>query len=351
VGRVDQDAIGVVALTARDDESRARCEQFLKRSMADLVSTLVSMVSDLGTLRDERGLAALVWKKEWSNFCQFIAHTLRHVGIAKFTDQIELILRGTLGYQTLRETNAPLARELLARTRQYASNMSRDMGSVKLVDATGFSFESVRSALAKLGQVANLDDMLSPERLFSGRSKALRDVMGVLLTIPEVREDLVEGGGTEGSRIAEMLSDWVRGRPLADLAHQYFPTENDEDSLTQCVRKFKRLAMTSSWGLASVLAMKFGGEIEKLPAGARQAVTNIPSMVLYGVWSHEQIALRAAGVPRSAAIDLSKVVEGIASPYALRTRLLSEGRALWTRALGESRGADYFRVWQMLEGG
>jgi hypothetical protein len=109
--------------------------------------------------------------------------------------------------------------------------------------------------------------------------------------------------------------------------------------------------MTSSWGLASVLAMKFGGEIEKLPNGARLAVTNIPSMVLYGVWSHEQIALRAAGVPRSAAMDLSKLVEGVVSPYALRTRLLSEGRTLWTRALGEGRGADYFRVWQMLEGG
>lgn len=201
VGRVDQDAIGIVALTAKDEQSEAKNEEFLKRSMHQLVSSLVEMVADLSTLAQDKGLGALTWKKEWSNFCQFIAHTLRQVGPAKFADQVELVLRGTFGFQLLREQKAHLARELLVKTRQYAAEISRDMGSVKLVDATGFSFESVRKALAGLSDIDSLDDFLRPSLLFSGQSHALQDVMGVLLEIPEVREDLVEIGYGEGGAL------------------------------------------------------------------------------------------------------------------------------------------------------
>jgi len=350
VGRVDQDFVGVVALAAKDADSKSKCEEFLKRSMTELASTLVDMVQELSTLADERGLAALVWKKQWSNFSQFIAHTLRQVGVEKFADQIELVLRGTFGYQTLRERNSPLARELLLKTRQYANNMARDMGSVALVDSTGFSFESVRSALYGLSQVGSLDDLLNPKALFSGRSQALRDVMGVLLKIPEVREDLIESGGGQGSRIAEMLSDWVHGMSIESLANEYFPRDSDEeDHVTECVRKFKRLSMTSAWGLSSVLAMRFGKELEKMDAATLQAVTNIPSMVLYGVTTPGQIALRAAGVPRNAALAMAKESDAPATPYAVRKRLKDAGSQLWTNALGEQRGADYHRVWQILE--
>jgi superfamily II DNA/RNA helicase len=351
VGRVDQEAIGVVALIAKDDATRAKCEQFLKRSMTNLVSTLMSMVGDLGGLGEERGLSALVYKKEWSSFSQFIAHTLRQVGVAKFADQIELVLRGTLGYQTLRESNAFLARDLLTKTRQYANNMAKDMGSVSLVDATGFSFESVRGALGRLGQLDDLGDLADPVRLFSGSSQTLSDVMGVLLTIPEVKEELVEGGGQGQGRIAEMLADWVKGTSVEDLTARYFPTESvDDDAVSQCVKKFKKLSMTSAWGLASVLALHFGKDIENMPEETRQAVNNIPSMVLYGVWSQEQIALRSAGVPRNAALELSPHLEGSSSSYLLRKALNDGGKALWVTALGEDRGKDYFRVWEMLEG-
>lgn len=148
-----------------------------------------------------------------------------------------------------------------------------------------------------------------------------------------------------------MLSDWVKGVPLEALTQRYFPAgSDDEDNLSMCVKKFKRLAMTSSWGLASVLAMKFGKKLEELPPDVRESVTNIPSMVLYGVWTKEQIALRSAGVPRNAALDLSKHVGQISTPFALRKALKAGGEKLWTQALGEARGADYFRIWRILEG-
>ncbi len=351
VGRVDQDAVGVVALVAKDSEQSQLCKQFLERSMKDLVSRLVEMVQELGELSSGEGLSALVYRKQWSAFSQFIAHTLRQVGLARFTDQVELVLRGSLGYQTLRETNLPAAKNLLSKTRQYAEHIARDMGSVALVDSTGFSFESVRAALGKLSQLGGMDDLLKPDALFSGRSQTLRDVMGVLMQIPEVRDDLVEIEGKPGGRrIADMLVDWVKGESIEKLAGKYFSDKDDAEALTECVRSFKRLSMTSAWGLSSVLAMKFGAKLDELPEQAKQAAMNIPSMVLYGVWSSEQIALRSAGVPRNATFGLAKQIEGVATPYMLRQTLAKGGEKLWQRALGEKKGRDYYKVWLMLEG-
>lgn len=348
VGRVDQDAIGVVALAAPTQDHRDNCHSFLQRSMADLASTLIALVDDLNALANGQGLESLVWKKEWSNFSQFVAHTLRQVGAAKFADQVELVLRGTFGYQALRESNAPLASGLLRATRQYAARIAQDMGAVSLVDSTGFSYESVKNALYKLDQVNDLSDLRDPNALFSGNSQTLRDVMGVLLNIPEVKKDLVEGGGHNGGRIAEMLSDWVHGDSFETLTANYFDDGDEEDALAQCVRKFKRLSMTASWGLSSVLAMKLGSDLDTMPPEQRVQISNIPSMVLYGVRTTEQIALRAAGVPRNAAVALAAHLGAPATPYATRKALKEQGPALWLKALGRP-GADYFRVWSMLE--
>lgn len=351
VGRVDQEAIGVVALAATTDESRQKCELFLKRSMADLASTLIGMVDDLNSLAADKGLEALVWKKEWSNFGQFIAHTLRQVGASKFGDVVELVMRGTFGYQAIREKDALMASRLLKLTRAYADKLATNMGVVKLVDSTGFSFESVNGALAGLRDSGDLSDLTNPNALFSGNSQTLVDVMGVLLKIPEVREELTLGGGGYGSRIAEMLADWVHGESFEVLSDKYFSLgDDDEDAMAKCVKSFKRLSMTASWGLSSVLAMQVGKDIDDLTTDLKQSVVNIPSMVLYGVWDTKQIALRSAGVPRNAAIALAEHMTTAATPYATRNSLKAGGEQLWSKALGAQRGADYFRVWQMLEG-
>lgn len=349
VGRVDQDAIGVVALTAATDEKKEECKSFVQRSMVDLASRLISMVEELESFSTEFDLSRLVYKKEWSNFSQFISHTLRQVGHVKFADQIELVLRGTFGYQVLREEQPMVASKLLRASRQYANHIAQDMGAVSLVDSTGFSFESVRGALGRLSEVEDLSDLQNPAALFSGKSSTLRGVMGVLLTIPEIREDLDNLGRGSGRTLADMLSDWVKGESYTNLAAQYFSDAgDDEDSLAKCVRTFKRLSMTASWGLSSVLTMKLGQSIDQLPPALQTEVTNIPSMVLYGVRTTEQIALRAAGVPRNAAVALAPHLGVPATPYATRKALKAQGESIWKKALGDV-GADYYRVWTMLE--
>lgn len=350
VGRVDQDAVGLVVLAACDDASRDKCEAFLKRSMTELVSCLVGMVEDLTSLANGLNLEELTYKKEWSNFSQFIAHTLRQVGASKFADQVELVLRGTFGYQSLRETESQLASGLLRATRAYAARLAKDMGCVALVDSTGFSFESVRRALAELSDISGAD-LLDPTRLFSGRSQTLKDVMGVMLKIPEIKKDLIEEEARgNGGRVASMVADWVNGVSFEALSKKYFQSGGDDgDALAKCVRGFKRLAMNSAWGMSSILSMKVGQAIEQLSPEHRKEVLNIPSMILYGVRTTEQIALRSAGVPRNAAIALSSHFTAAPTPYATRQALRDGGRDLWTRALG-AVGSDYHRVWQMIEG-
>lgn len=59
--------------------------------------------------------------------------------------------------------------------------------SLKLVDLTGFSWESVAGTLSRLHKEGISEDSWSPE-LFTTRKDHLQRMMGVLLEVPELRE-------------------------------------------------------------------------------------------------------------------------------------------------------------------
>ncbi|MCA8225097.1 MULTISPECIES: DEAD/DEAH box helicase [Burkholderia] len=351
VGRVDQEAVGVVALASSTQEQQTKHEKFVSEALENLASRLLAMAQKLYDERALKGLRDFVWQPEWSAFAQFITHTFRRVGPVKFADELELILRGTLGYKALRENNTVLARHLLIQTQQYAQGFASDMGAVKLVDSTGFSIESVRRALSDLAQVHAPESLLSGSLLFNGKNRTLKEVMGILLKIPEIRENLEFGKGSDGSKLAFMVADWVNGRPIPDIAKEYFEGETDVEKITECMRNVKKISTSASWGLASLISMKFGTSLESMSDEQRREAANVPSMALYGVNRDSAIALRSAGVPRNAALGLaarSSLGQG-GSVYRLREELKGS-RETWASALGKQRGADYHQVWSMLEG-
>ena len=95
---------------------------------------------------------------------------------------------------------------------------------LSLVDSTGFSWESVNATLARLGQENLPDDVWSPE-LFAGRRDDLRRMMGLLLQVPELQDSLknVTGGTSpDGDKLAQIICAWVQGRPLIEMATDYF---------------------------------------------------------------------------------------------------------------------------------
>lgn len=354
-GRVDQGSLGIVALAAKNDESAAALREFVNRQVLSLNSTLVTMVQDALAQWGGLQLHLLYAKPEWSAFLQYLAHTYRQIGDPfRFSNQVEQVLRGTLGFQSIRRTHADWANQLVASVQAYGERIAGK--SLKLVDTTGFSWESISVTLRKLADERISEDVWDAQRLFSGRTRDLQKLMGILLAVPELRKNLeaaTGGRGPDGQRLAEMVVDWVNGASLPDMARRHFAEGRDTDAaLTECCKNvYGKLAQTASWGLAALQAMTLGDRFDELSESEQQSLRNLPARVFYGVNTDEAIALRLLGVPRGAAQSLASTLGNQAQmplPH-IRASLSKADASMWSNALGES-GSDYFQVWKILEG-
>lgn len=357
-GRVDQEDLGIVALAATDDTRARALESFVGRSVGALNSTLVEMVQlavQQGSLLD---LSSLAWKTEWSAFLQYLAHTYRQIGDhERFAAEVEQVLRGTLGFQNLRKSHASWASQLVEGVYRYAQKLKGK--PLKLVDATGFSWESVSATLARLAEQKIEKSVWGPE-LFSTKRASLQAMMGILLNVPELRKQLAEvtGGPTpDGKMLTGMVCDWVQGRSLDEMSKTYFldrdsASKDPVEAMTRCCRSvFGRLTQTASWGLAALQSLSIADAFETLPPAEQRMLRNLPARVYYGVNSDEAVALRLIGVPRMAAQPLVQRLTVTADePLSkLRARLREKGPTIWTEAMGVP-GPAYYRAWCIIEG-
>jgi hypothetical protein len=358
VGRADQSNTGIVALAAPDDEKALILRDFVQTQVVALNSTLISMVDSALLLGNGLQLHTLFNRPEWSAFLQYLAHSFRQIGDPdKFSQQIDLVLRGTFGFQRLRETNFRLAQQLIESARAYGARLAGR--PLKLVDTTGFSWESVSITLGKLAEERISEGVWDPASLYREGGKDLRRLMGILLTIPELRDNLeaaTGGDGPNGDLLARIITDWVNGASLPDLAAEYFTESNGKtrdstEALTECCRNlFGRLTQTASWGLGALQAMTLKEEFDRMPEDQQVSVRNLPSRAFYGVNTDPAITLRVLGVPRNAAQPLADELGIRGNSYSLLDirESLSDNEMVWTRALGDA-GQDYRRVWQILE--
>lgn len=362
-GRVDQGDLGIVVLAAHDDDKAAKVKDFIDRSVGALNSTLIDMVQKAAAEGKLLHLEALSWQPGWSSFLQYLAHTYRQIGNhEQFAAQVEQVLRGTLGFQALRRSHRDWADSLVQGVYNYAERIKGQ--PLKLVDATGFSWESVSNTLVRLHQENLTSEVWSPE-LFGARRKDLQRMMGVLLQVPELRESLKEvtgGPQPDGDKLSRIICDWVQGRPLSEMADEYFakkPGGDDKSqaadpvaAMTQCCRNvFGRLTQTASWGLAALQSLTVGDAFDTKSSDEQRMLRNLPARVYYGVNSDEAVALRLLGVPRTAAMPLARSLGFSASEplNGVRSKLRSAGLDTWRSALGE-RGDSYHRVWAIIEG-
>ena len=350
-GRIGHGQLGVVALVAENEASADELRTFINRQTADLNSALIKLAL---AARDQLDDLSGVFSRnpQWSSFLQYLAHTYRQMGEpSTFNDQVEQVLRGTLGFEKLRAQDPALARKLLDGVRSYGTYLQRPRQPLKLVDSTGFSLDSVNRVLASKGTLN--ESSWDSRTLFSSGSSTLEEMMGVLLAVPELRENLTEVAGGAmpgGNRLALIIKDWVNGESVADIAERYFrkPNEDQVTALTRCGRNlFGKLAQTASWGLGALLAMT----ASDLQEEEFKKLSNLPSRVFYGVNSDEAITLRLLGVPRSAAMKLSAMIgEDMALPLPqVRSRLVGLTEENWQTAMGPS-GSVYRHIWRVLEG-
>ena len=217
-GRVSQGQLGVVALVARDGGEIVKRREFIDRNTGDLNSALIQLAQAAGDSMSDLG--SIVYSRpEWSSFLQYLVHTYRQMGKpTNFADQIEQVLRGTLGFEKLRASDSQMARRLLAGIGAYVSNMTRPQQPLKLVDSTGFCLESIRTVMTNRGNIG--PDSWNRERLFSQGDRTLQDMMGVLLKVPELRDNLkavLGGQSQDGDKLALILKDWVNGEEITTM--------------------------------------------------------------------------------------------------------------------------------------
>ncbi|WP_428102958.1 DEAD/DEAH box helicase [Candidatus Rariloculus sp.] len=362
-GRVNQGDVGVVALAATDKAKQQVLEQFVDAAVGELNSTLIEMVQTAEKAGSLLQLESLSYQPGWSAFVQYLAHTYRQIGNhEQFAAQVEQVLRGTLGFQMLRKSHKGWADSLVQGVYAYAERIKGK--PLSLVDATGFSWESVNATLARLGQENLPKDVWSAE-LFAGRRDELRKMMGLLLQVPELKDalnDVTGGRRPDGDKLTRIICAWVQGRPLTEMATDYFSQPGKEESdeaatdpvtaMTKCCRSvFGRLTQTASWGLSALQSLTLGDAFDELSPDEQRSLRNLPARVYYGVNSDEAVALRLLGVPRTAAPALAMrlAVKTDEPLHQVRGRLRAADVSEWTTALGE-RGASYHRVWSIMEG-
>jgi superfamily II DNA/RNA helicase len=354
-GRVEQGAVGIVALAAKDEAAAIDLRRFVGNQVQALNSTLIAMVQAAMSQWGSINLHLLSPAPEWSAFLQYLAHTYRQIGDPeKFASEIEQVLRGTLGFQALRRENVGWAGKFVESVQEYGARLAGK--PLKLVDSTGFSWETVSATLGRLSEQKVTSKVWDADKLFQRNNPDLQKLMGILLAIPELRVNLAAatgGRGPDGDRLAHMVSDWVNGTTLAQMTEKYFAIDRKgnpvelTDALGACCQNlYGRLAQTTCWGLAALQAMTWGEAFDK------QTIRNLPARVFYGVNTDEAIALRMVGVPRGAAQKLADTFAQDLPAMSLprvRETLAASDDAFWARALG-TQGPSYRQVWRVLEG-
>lgn len=351
-GRADHGRPGVILLAAHDEAREAELRGYLASAAEELSSTLVLMVDEALQRFGGLDLAKLSFMGSWSNFVQFITHTYRVAGAEGFALRVEQVLRGTLGFRELRARQPEWADALVRSVQAYTSHLSGK--PISLVDSTGFSWESVSATLARMAD-RGLGDRLLGDEILGERSTALSDAIGVLLQVPELREQLVERldpGESEGDFLSRVIKDWVGGISLGELATSHFSTATNgkprdrTKALTHCCQRlFGSILPTVSWGLSALQTLALASHPDEMTeARSRDA----PSYVYYGVNTREAVAFRLFGVPRTAATALARTVGDGRSAEELRQFLAASSPDDWTGALGEV-GQSHYDVWRLVE--
>ncbi|EMK9533246.1 hypothetical protein ABNA15_004568 [Escherichia coli] len=235
-GRVFQGQLGIVALVAKDEREVAQKKGFINQNTGDLNSALIQIMQTADGLECQGSIVYHL--PEWSSFLQCLTHTYRQMGQpSNFVDQIEQVLRGTFGFEKLRTSDSQITRCLLDGIHRYVDYLASPSQLLKLVDSTGFSLQSIRTVLTHKGDLR--PDSWNREQLFSSGDNTLKNMMGVLMRVPELRDNLnsvLEGKSPDGGKLACILKDWGNGKDIAHIAKQYF-SKDDTDvvtALTKC---------------------------------------------------------------------------------------------------------------------
>lgn len=361
-GRTNHSSIGLIGIAANPKPSEKQkdlnfIKEFVNKSTSTLVSNMITMVEKALQLSENLNLASLFYDPQWSQFLQYITHMFNQCSdLGEFNTKAELFLRRTFGYQFIDSEKKAI---LLNAVQRYGQKLSKNSGLASLSDSTGFSMEAISLALNRVKDLGIKRDSFKSPNLFSNATD-LKNIIGVMLTIPEIKENLeqikVGEKSLDGNTLSKLTSDWVSGVGIEDIANKYF-NGNNEENVTQCCRAiFSKLINSATWGLSSL--QKLTIDFDKLSDEDKRYINNLPAMIYYGVSTEEAILMRMNNVPRGLAPKLGQTFKSSnkvyhASSLEVSTWLNNLPETEWHNNISKGKnitGKEYKQIWQILNG-
>jgi replicative superfamily II helicase len=362
-GRTEQDTLGVVGIALckgnKQEKEYKNLKNYLNKTTEELLSNLVKLLEDVNSIEDLKFNTNFLFKHpQWSQFLQYITHIYNQINnVDSFSNEIDIILRKTLGYSQVSRAKQDI---LIDSVKNYILRLDEQKGISKLSDGTGFSFESIKNSIVKLNKLKLTKDDWSYSNLFSNHNN-LKEIMGIMLYIPEIRSSLKEGQDFNKNKdtLAKIVSDWVNGKKLEEIAAKYFAAKNKskETILTDCYRKLNRdITYAATWGLSSLQRIS-GLDFENMNEEDLAKLRNTAAMIYYGVNSDEAVLMRKSNIPRSVAKEFGeefkKDIEDIykVTPTEVQNWLDNLSTKDWDSIVTKQQnisGSDYKRVWEIL---
>lgn len=364
-GRTDQDTLGIVGIAVGEKESKKQDElnkvrNFVAKSTEELVSYMKRMVDEAIQIGQKFDLSSHFWKPEWSQLLQYITHMYNQCKeLSEFETKAELFLRRTFGYNLIDDSRKKV---LLEAVKEYGKKLDTNKGLATLSDSTGFSMEAINSTINKIKELGLTGESWNKSHIFSN-SGDLHHLMGIMLTIPEIKSNLKEivsgGSPIPGETLAQMTSDWVSGKDIQDIAKIYFNGE-DPVAITECCRAiYGKLINSATWGLSSLQKLPNSGiDFKNMTEQEKKMLNNLPAMIYYGVNSDEAILMRINNIPRSAAMTIGqKFKKENNNIYDSTTEQVSSWlnnlpEEEWDKAVNKTiiSGREYKKIWKILNG-
>jgi len=242
-----------------------------------------------------------------TDMLQFLAHAMRVGGAKQTSADLEDLLRTSLVYR--QASDEPERAAALAKLcRQYLQQVSGQPGFAALSDQTGFSTPTVGMLIASRGDHPSLSDAATWQaaKLFGTEKDPLVDRMRILGEVPELDLGWEAVGTFSPERAADIVTDWVNGMPLSDLANRYGNSDlTDEQRVAEFAQYlYGTLSYKASWGLGALQSVCLADDSTVEDNNDSRYV---PAMVYFGVKTQQAVWMRMAGLPRVAAAGVGQM--------------------------------------------
>ena len=357
-GRIDQPSIGVVGLAVTSKEkSRINTTNYVKRETDKLVSTLPDMVNEALKTSAKLDLSFLARHPQWSTFVQYVAHVKnRSDNLEKFLDEAELALQRTYGYGQL---DTDKQRIVLEAVRDYARILEDKPNISQISDLTGFAPETIKDTMASIKRAGIKPEDWAAPTLFSAASGKMSTLVDVMRKdIHEVKDvmNIKVGKNTlTNDTIGKVISEWVAGRNITDIATDHFG--DGADSITDCMRAiYTRIINGATWGMAGMQKiLESGLDDDIMTDEDKKRLASLPAMIYYGVNTEESVLMRTHSVPRRIAGKLGRAYKVHNDIYNNTSSVIDwldnlDVDAWRPSSGGNMTGSDYKRVWRQLSG-